>query len=376
MSEEKINYYEILKDTQVLDYDRTHKVAIHMKSKDGKKWMIEKGKYVKSFGNNASVKTPSGKENILVLVNGNAVRMADVKLYIDEVDDCGCDGNPIALPVDIAKAMMKEQQYADVEFVKQESSFTMPQKSKFDKSAVIGFLLGAVVVGGIMWFRTKDKKKALIGAAAGAFLGMVIGYFIGKRGEKKISVVNNIAETEMSTNSSAPSQPSSNSQNLNAENQEYIQIGERYDFSLKMPIYAMNLKDGVMYVAKNQAGQKMLLKPKGSWSGNLVQIDNPQFFILDADTKKITKVQSKKPLPFIDLGNNLFMPLSTIEQSSIVTPEELKSYLDSEVALDEDIYVKGRYAGKRYYNLMYIHGSEDILRPGSTWNPITPINAQ
>jgi hypothetical protein len=96
---------------------------------------------------------------------------------------------------------------------------------------------------------------------------------------------------------------------------------------------------------------------------------------LDADTKKITKVQSKKPLPFIDLGNNLFMPLSAVEQSSIVAPEELKSYLNGEVALDEDIYVKGRYAGKRYYNLMYMPSAEDILRPGSMWNPITPIYA-
>lgn len=353
MSEVKMNYYEVLKDTPVLDYDRTHKVAIPMKSRDNKKWMIEKGKYVKSFGNTASAKTQNGKEDILILVNGNAVKMSDVKLHVDEVDDCGCDGNPIALPTDVAKAMMKERKYEDVKFIKQESSFAMPEKPKFDKSAVIGFIIGAVVVGGILWFRTKDKKKAIIGAAAGAFIGMVIGYFIGKRGYKKIATVENVNETEADTSAGIPSQPSSNSPNLDANNQEFLQVGQRYNFSLKMPVYAMTLKDGVMYVAKSSSGQKMMLKPKGHWSGNLVQIDNPQFFIFDADTKKIVKVQSNKPLPFIDLGNNLFAPLSATEQSASITPEELKEYVSGDIMLDEEIYVKGRYAGKRYYNIIY-----------------------
>lgn len=375
MSDVKMNYYEVLEDTPVLDYDRTHKVAIPMKSKDGKKWMIEKGKYVKSFGNTASVKTPSGKENILVLVNGNAVKMANVKLYVDEVDDCGCDGNPIALPTDVAKAMISEKKYEDVKVVKQESSFTMPEKSKFDKSAIIGFIIGAVVVGAILWFRTKDKKKALIGAAAGAFIGMVIGYFIGKRGYKKLGEVQNVSETEASTTVSIPTQPTGQSQNVSADTQEFLQVGERYDFSLKVPVYAMNYKDGVMYVAKTANGQKMMLKPKGRWSGSLVQIDKPQFFIFDADTKKIVKVESNKPLPFIDLGNNLFAPLSATEQSAAITPEELTAYMNGEATLDEEMYVKGRYAGKRYYNIIYLPSSQEIIRPGSMWNPITPIYA-
>lgn len=367
----KINYYEVLKDTPVLEYDETHKVAIGIKSKGGNKWEIEKGKYVKSFGQVVSAKTVNAKENILLLVNGNGVKFSDVKLYIDEVDDCGCDGNPIALPEDLAKALLKTTKTEKTSKTsvsgmknKNETSNMLtstPSTSKFDKSTIIGLILGALVVGAIVWFKTKDKKKTLIGIGIGAFIGLIIGYFSGKRGVKVLSS-EGLESTKDIENVTFSIPKTSTKSNLDLKTQEFLVLNNIYDFSVKNNQYVYFFKHGSFYVATNKDGERLMIKPDGSLTGKLVQVEKPEFFILDADTKKIVKISSEKPLPFLDLGNNLFVPLSVTDDKSAISPEELKEYIAKKNLLSDDLYVKGRYAGKKYFNLLYTPQSETELK--------------
>ena len=368
----KINYYEVLKDTPVLEYDETHKVAIGIKSKGGNKWEIEKGKYVKSFGQIVSAKTVNAKENILLLVNGNGVKFSDVKLYIDEVDDCGCDGNPIALPEDLAKALKtanentKNTANTSVKGIKNKNETSnmltpTPSTSKFDKSTIIGLILGALVVGAIVWFKTKDKKKTLIGIGIGAFIGLIIGYFSGKRGVKVLSS-EGLESTKDIENVTFSTPKTSTKSNLDLKTQEFLVLNNIYDFSVKNNQYVYFFIHGSFYVATNKDGERLMIKPNGSLTGKLVQVEKPEFFILDADTKKIIKISSEKPLPFLDLGNSLFVPLSVTDDKSAISPEELKEYIAKKNPLSDDLYVKGRYAGKKYFNLLYTPQSDTDLK--------------
>lgn len=110
MNDVKINYYEVQENTPMWEIDEMNKVALPIGLKEGRDvrgknvWTVDKGQYVKSFGQTRNLKSTSGKkEEFLLLVNGNGILMKDVALFKDEVDDCGCDGNPIATPTDLSK---------------------------------------------------------------------------------------------------------------------------------------------------------------------------------------------------------------------------------------------------------------------------------
>lgn len=349
MSEVKINYYQVLNNTNLWDIDESNGVALVSKTEQGKKWTIDKDKYVKSFGQVRNLKTPDQKkEQFLVLVNGSGILMKEVKLYKDEVDDCGCDGNPIATPTDLSKLDEEEVVHKEID---KESAY-INKKSIFDKSGLAGFFIGALIGTGIVWFSTKDKKKTIIGAISGAVLGMIIGYFIGRRGTKKLETVNNTNDIERKTNNTSVEEVEPGSK-IDSDKQGFFQLGQMYDFTIPYPVYAMILEDNTFFVAKDPNGNKAIIKPK-KVRGKLVEVKEPNIFVADPISKKVVKIQSKKPLPFLDLGNNIFIPLSVVEPASMISTEEAMKFLSGEGGLDEDIYVKGRYTGKKMYNLMYI----------------------
>lgn len=375
MSDVKINYYEVLKKTPMWEMDEMNKVALPIKMDDDKNvsiekgkniWTVDKGQYVKSFGQTRTLKTPDNKkEEFLLLVNGSGILVKDVTLYKDEVDDCGCDGNPIALPTEVMKAMEAENEKnnnTEHKPLDKESAY-VNKTSKFDKSGLVGFLLGAAIGGGIMWYVSKkDKKKTIIGAVAGAFLGMIIGYFIGRRGTRKMETVKAIEQMEKTTNS-APKTPSAEKeQKPQAEKQEFLQLGQSYDFSIPYPVYAMLYENEAFYVAKDNTGNKMILKPGTKVRGKLVEVKEPQVFVANPATKKVEKIKNNKPLPFLLIGDNLFIPLSVVEPSAAITTEEAMKYLSGAGGLEDEVYVKGRYAGKRLYNLMYLPAYAVILK--------------
>jgi hypothetical protein len=349
MSEVKINYYEVLKNTPMMELDEMNGFAYPIKNDKNKNWEINKGQYVKSFGTTKALKnTDKEKQTYLILVNGNGVLMNDVTLYKDEVDDCGCDGNPIAKPTD----MDKVNEVKPIHNKLNEESAYINKTSKFDKSGIYGLVIGGVLLGLIVWFKTKDKKKALIGAAAGAFIGMLIGYFIGRRGLKKVETLSKLDQVEREANTKI--QQVEPGASTDSDKQDFFQLGQTYDFSIPYPIYALVYENNSFYIAKDKEGNKAIIKPNGKVRGKLVEVKEPNIFIADASTKKVNKVKSKKPLPFLDLGNNIYIPLAVVEPSSMISTEEAMKYLNGGGGLEEEIYVKGRYSGKRLFNLMYI----------------------
>lgn len=348
MSDVKINYYQVLNNTPIWDIDESNGVALIAKTEQGKKWTVDKDKYVKSFGQIRTLKTPEQKkEQFLVLVNGNGVLIKEVKLYKDEVDDCGCDGNPIATPTDLDK-LEEEMVHSEIN---KESAY-VNKNSRFDKNGLFGLFIGALIGSGIMWFSTKDKKKTIIGAFSGAVLGMIIGYFIGRRGTKKLETMSKLDEIERVANNTEVQNVDAGSK-IDSDKQGFFQLGQMYDFTIPYPVYAMLLEDNTFFVAKDPKGNKAIIKPK-KVRGKLVEVKEPNIFVADPVSKKVVKIQSKKPLPFLDLGNNIFIPLSVVEPSSMISTEEAMKFLSGDGGLDEDIYVKGRYAGKKLYNLMYM----------------------
>lgn len=372
MSDAKINYYEVLNRTPMWELDEMNKVALPIKRDDKKNislekgtniWMVEKGQYIKSFGQKRSLKTPDNKkEEFYLLVNGNGVLVKDVALYKDEVDDCGCDGNPIALPTEVMKAMEAENSENNEHKPLDKEAAYVNKTSKFSKGGIAGFFVGAAIVAAIMWFSTKDKKKTIIGAIAGAVVGMIIGYFIGRRGTRKMETMKTIDEMERVMESKPSSSPASKEPKPEAEKQEFLQLGQSYDFSIPYPIYGMIYENEAFYVAKDKSGNKMILKPGTKVRGKLVEVKEPQVFVADPSTKKVVKVKSQKPLPFLYLDNEIFIPLSVVEPTAGITMEEAMNYVTTGRGLQEDVYVKGRYAGKRLFNLMYLPAYAVILK--------------
>jgi len=371
MSDVKINYYEILKTTPMWELDDMNKVALPIKLKDDKNisanggnvWNVEKGKYVKSFGQTRTLKSypDNKKEEFLLLVNGSGVLIKDLSLYKDEVDDCGCDGNPIATPTDLNKLEVENKE--EHKELDKESAF-VNKSSSFDKSGLFGFLLGAAIGGAIMWYSTKDKKKTIIGAIAGAFLGMIIGYFIGRRGTKKVDTLNKLEEIERISNSEVPvvpEEPGIKAKEDDSSKKGFFQLGETYELSIPYPIYALIYEKNTFYVASSKKGDKAILKPNSRIKGKLVEVKQPGFFVANPTTKKVDKIVSKKPLPYLDLGNNLYIPLAVVEPTSMISPEEAMKYLNGGGGLEDDVYVKGRYAGQRLFNLMYMPAHAVII---------------
>lgn len=361
MSDEKVNYYQVMQDTAMHELDDANGYAFPVKSDSGKKWIGDKGQYVKSFGQLRTLKNPDKvKETYLVLVNGNGVVLKDVTLYQDEVDDCGCDMMPIAKPTDMQK--LEESRMATNTQHKQlnKQEAYVNKKSGFDTNGIIGFILGGLVVGGIVWFKTKDKKKTIFAAIGGAVIGMIIGYLIGRRGTKKLAVVNKIEETEKLTNNAIINEPIGK-EDANVENQDFLQLGQSYDLMVTNPVYVMIYEDNTFYLARNKNNQKIKLKPNSVIRGKLVEVKDPELFVLDASNKKIAKVKNKKPLPFFEIGKGLYMPLALLDKSAAISNDEANEYLSGKNNLEDEIYIKGRYAGKKYFYLMYMPVHDKLI---------------
>ncbi len=357
MSEVKINYYELIQDANMLELDDSNKVAVGIANTNKKGlWVIKSGKLVKSFGQTKRYKTQEGKQDVLILVNGNGIILNKVKLFKGEVDDCGCDGNPFVQESDIDKMetttehipINKEQAYVN--------SKGEEKKSRFDKSAIMGLFFGLIMGGLILWFTTKDKKKTLIGAVSGAIIGFIIGYFIGKRGESKKEIIPTLDKITKETDAPAPLVAEDTKSKLDAKKDgksDFFQLGQTYDFNVIQPAYVMTLSNGTFNIAKNN-GQRVVIKSGVVIKGKLTEVESPELFVVDPKTKQVIKVQSKKPLPFLEINENMYLPLSMVDPSSVISPEEAIRFLNGEPGLlEEEIYVKGRYAGKRLFNLMY-----------------------
>ena len=57
-----------------------------------------------------------------------------------------------------------------------------------------------------------------------------------------------------------------------------------------------------------------------------------------------------------------YCPLSSPWQpTSMISPEEAMKYLNGGGGLEDDVYVKGRYAGQRLFNLMYMPAHAVII---------------
>lgn len=355
-----IKYFEVLNRTVLWKLDDTNRVAIPVIVSGNKKETVEKGKYVKSIGQTGRYRTrDDGKMDFLILVNGMGIRLSDVTLYADKVDDCGCDGNPIAKPTDMEKLAEATNDHQKLD---KESAYLGTKKKRFDKSAIIGFFIGAIVGALVVWYSTKDKKKTLIAAGICAFIGMVIGYFMGKRGETVQTTVQSLDEIEKESDTDEVQRVESPKEKDDAGAKDYLQLGQTYDFVLPNSVYAMIFGQGTFYVAKNKQGSRVVLKKGEVLKGKLVEVKEPQFFVPDPKSKKIVKIKSKKPLPFLDLGNKLYMPLSVVSPESIIDTQEGMDFLDGQRALDQEIYIKGRYAGKKAFNLMYMPTHDSAIR--------------
>lgn len=353
MSDEKVNYYQVMQDTAMHELDEINGIAFPVKNEQGKKWIVDKDQYVKSFGQLRTLKnTDKVKETYLILVNGNGVILKDVTLFQDEVDDCGCDMMPIAKPTDMQKLEDSKNNVNTPHKSLNKDNAYVNKKGRFDSAGIIGFILGGLIVGGIVWFKTKDKKKAILSAIGGAVIGMVVGYLIGRRGTKKMATLSKLEETQKLATNPVINEPTGK-EDAKAENQDFLQLGESYDLVITNPVYAMLYADNTFYVARDKNNEKIKLKPNSMIRGKLVEVKEPEIFVLDSNNKKITKVKNKKPLPFLEIGKDLYIPLALLEKGAAITTEEANQYLNGQNSLEDEIYVKGRYAGKKYFYLMY-----------------------
>lgn len=353
-----IKYYEVLKSTVIYRLDDMNRTAFPEKSESKKIWKVAVGRYVKSFGQVGKYKTPDGKLELLVMVDGHGVNMADLRLYADEVDDCGCDGNPVATPTDLEKLN------AAVNESEKESSFsdTPKKRSKIDKWAVVGFLALAAIASGAVWYKTKDKKKTIIAGVIGGVVGMIIGYFVGKRGESKEATVDSVDDIEMESEVESVPEVTDSKAEDKADKKEFLQLGQTYEFTLPFQMYAMIYGNGAFYIAKDKNGNRIKLSKDQLLKGKLLEVADPQIFIASQKSNKVERIKSKKPLPFLDLGNKLYIPLSVVDSDSMIDTQEAMDYLDGSRSLDQEVYIKGRYAGKRLFNLMYMPTHETVIR--------------
>ncbi len=357
MSDVKVNYYEVMQDTAMHELDGSSgDYAFPVKSESGGKWTVKKGQYVKSFGQTKTMKNINKlSETYLVLVNGNGVVLKDVTLFENEVDDCGCDAMPIAKPTDMEK-LEESKKHNQLD---KESAY-MNKKARFDKNGIFGFLIGAAIGALIGWVATKDKKKTIFIGLAGAFIGMVIGYLIGRKGTKKIDAGVNVSDMEKTIASN--SIQGSDSNNKNAENQEFFQLGQNYDFTVPNTVFALMYADDTFYAARDNEGKRIMITPDKIFNAKLIEVKDPQIFVADPKSKQINKVKSKKPLPFVKIGESLYVPLALTDKSSVIYEDEVVKYLNGSTELEDEIYVKGRYAGKKQFYLAYLPAHDMMIR--------------
>jgi hypothetical protein len=211
-----------------------------------------------------------------------------------------------------------------------------------------------------MWFTTHDKVKTVLGIIAGAILGGIIGRFIGRRGENVVDQ-KVYAPAEIEQEVAGAEKREEVIQAKDASKEMFLQIGQAYTFfNMPQSVSLLTLKDNAFWVAKDKSGNK--LKTDKSVTGMIVEAQKPVVFVLNPKTKNIEKWKSNKPLPFLEVGENLYIPLALTDSTSVVSEVEVQQYVNGMAGLSEEVYIKGRYAGKRFYYLTYVPQLADAIK--------------
>lgn len=350
MSDFRVKHYSVERNATVYKIDPYYNVAVPI-SREGKHVYIQKGKVIKSLGETKRLMLQSKERmDFLVLVNGDAVKMDDVK-FIKEDDKC-CQGGEQERTEDKYSESDKDKDKDKSVAEKRPDKSAYLNKSRFDKGMVTGAIIGAILLGAVVWFATGGNKlKTMIGIVAGAVLGGIIGRFAGRRGEKTISTTEESMEKEVNTDVSSATSGKERGAAKSAEKELFLQIGETYLFDLAKPSYVLTYDNG-FYIAKDKDGKNPILS--GTIKAKIIEANEPAMFVLNQATGKIEKRIINKPLPFLEVGKDLYVPMAFVSPSSVITGDEMKAYASGQAKLDEEIYVKGRYAGKRSYYLTYI----------------------
>jgi hypothetical protein len=341
MEELRTKTFRVLRNTTAYSADGYYNVAVPKKRGDtGKHQHIPKGTLVKSLGNKKRLMLQSKeKPEFLILTSGDAVKMEDVEPYEEEKDEQWVE-------------MPSDENLEEIEKPMERAYVT---KRGVDKGMVWGIIIGAILFGAVTWFVTKSKTKAFFGMVIGGFVGGVVGRFMGRSGEKVISSGEKISSSEIERAAGSLLSASAKTEGLKpAENEPFLQLGKEYLFKLAQPAYVVTMKDGVFYVVTDKNGKRVSLDDKNRIRGMVVEAGSSIVFAYDPAKNRIEKWQSNKPLPLLEVGDNLFVWMALVEPSSVITDEQFNAYVGGTDKLEEEIYIKGRYAGKKQYFLMYM----------------------
>ena len=360
--ENQIKYFTATAPCKVYEVDTHHRVAHLKKRANGNSLVRQKGKTLTSFGKVVRARTNNGKMDLLMLLNGAGVPLANIQ--------------PLIQPEPKKEELLEEAAFADTPKgednppadgtpateVKPDKSNFIGRK-KFDKGAVAGLLIGAVIGGAIMWVATKNKTRMMIGIVAGAILGALIGFFMGRQGIKKEKEGVDLdaigAKTDFKEENA---KTKSDSKNKKSDKSQFLKIGDTYDFALPCPIYAMKMVNNTFYIARDGNNRKIVLHAKRPYTGKLVQVSKAKIFVISPHKNGATKVSIGKPLPMLKVGEGIFIPLSVLDKQAGITMPEFKAFIAGQNNLSEDLFIKGRYAGKRSYNLLYLPQWEHEIR--------------
>ena len=354
MAKDKVNikYYTVVSTATIYEPNTYHNYATPKKSKRGKHLNIQKGKVLKSFGETKRLKLSTGdKPEFLLLINGDAIKNSDVTLYKANVSDIHAGGSPIVSSDELTKA---GKETAIIE----ESSFTGGKK--VDKMAISGLCVGAVVGGVMVWYKTKDKNKVFMGIFLGAIIGVIIGLIISRTTKKKpqsdiVDKIEGESDFDLSQNKPKKDTPAT-------ADAKFLQTKKEYEFYVPQAVYLSKKVGNVMHIAVDKNKNKIQLQPYKKYAGTLEIISNPEIFLLDRRKKAIRKGKVTKPIPYFKLGNDIYVPLSAVHDKAVITENEVNDFINSKANIDDDVYIKGRYGGKRYFNLLYLPQYEEKLK--------------
>lgn len=382
MSSIQLKYFEAAKAVTIYHIDAYNGIAYPKENAKGRHLRFKEGKIFKGFGQVKRFKLFTGEKVALLLLHtGDAVRADSVRAVTaselaqraqrQEVEHNThhhahqlWEGEPVEDMADAfesAFAASKDKQGKNKsETPKTEHKGGLMNNMTLDRNAVIGLIAGAIIGYFITHRFTKDRKKAFIGAIIGAALGGCIAFFIGRSGYSKGKSVG-FDETEATTDAKESDLQVKEGEQLDkADGKEHLKLGEVYDFTVVQPTYAMMLGNGTFYVARDMQGKKLALRPKVRYKGKLVHVKQPKLFMVDGG--KVRAVTSRKPIPFLRMEKNLFVPLAATNKSSLISEGELDKFLQNKGKANADIFVKGRYAGKKKYFLLYFPAHESKIR--------------
>lgn len=354
MATNKVNikYYSVDNTATIYEPNTYHNYATPKKSKRGKHLNIQKGKVLKSFGETKRLKLSTGeKPEFLILINGDAIKNNAVKLYKANVSDVHAGGSPIVNSSELSKAGKETA-------ILEESGFTGGKK--MDKLAISGLFVGAVVGGAMLWYKTRQKSKVFIGIFIGAIIGLIIGLIIsktkGKEGKNDIvDKIDSESDFDLSKNTPKKGTPST-------ADAKFLQTKKEYEFYVPQAVYASKKVGNTMYIATDKKKNKIQLQPYKKYTGILETVNNPEIFIVDRRKKAIRKGKITKPLPYFKMAKDIYVPLSSVHDKAIIVAKEVQEFVNNKNNIDDDVYIKGRYGGKRYFNLLYLPQYEESLK--------------